>query len=106
MTPRTADGTVTGALARAGIPAARIAGLTPLPGGTYNTLHTVELTDGARLVLKVPPPPAVPKLRYERELLRGEALVYESASAAGVPAPRVVHAEYDDGSADAAPFLL
>jgi aminoglycoside phosphotransferase (APT) family kinase protein len=106
MAPSTADDMVTGALARAGIPAARIARHIPLTGGTYNTLLGVELTDGARLVLKVPPPPGVAKLRYERELLRGEALFYEGAAAAGVPAPRVVHAEYDDGSPDAAPFLL
>lgn len=106
MTPLTQGRTVIGTLERAGFPAARIARHTPLQGGTYNALHSVELTDGARLVLKVPPPPEVPKLRYERELLRGEAQFYESAAAVGVPAPRVVHAEYDDGSADAAPFLL
>ncbi|MEU6850247.1 phosphotransferase [Actinacidiphila alni] len=99
-------------LARAGIPAARIARSAPLTGGTYNTLHSVELTDGARLVLKVPPPAGVPGLRYEHGLLRGEALFHESAAAAGVPAPRVLHAAHDepDGPGgtdpDAGPFLL
>ncbi|MFJ4408776.1 phosphotransferase family protein [Streptomyces sp. NPDC088910] len=106
MAPLTRDDTVTGALERAGIPAAGIAGHAPLQGGTYNAMHRVELTDGAVLVLKVPPPSRVPKLGYERELLRGEARFYEGAATAGVPAPRVVHAEYDDGSEQAAPFLL
>jgi aminoglycoside phosphotransferase (APT) family kinase protein len=109
MTGQARDDTVGGLLGRAGIPAGRIARHSPLPGGTYNTLHTVELSDGARLVLKVPPPGSTPKLRYERELLRGEALFYESAQAAGVPAPRVVHAEYGDGDGgaeSATPFLL
>jgi aminoglycoside phosphotransferase (APT) family kinase protein len=89
----TADERVVGLMGRAGVPAGRIAGSTPLTGGTYNDLHTVDLTDGTRLVLKVPPPPHLPRLRYEAELLHGEALFYESAAAAGVPAPRLVHAE-------------
>lgn len=104
MTGATAEpaaaGPVTGLLARAGIPAGRIAGHAPLTGGTYNSLYGVELTDGARLVLKVPPPARVPGLGYERQLLRGEALFYRSAGAAGVPAPRVVHADHGDERPD------
>jgi len=92
-------------MARAGVPGARIAAHEPLAGGSYNTLHRVELTDGTRLVLKVPPSPRTPRLRYEAELLRGEALFYESAAAVGVPAPRVVHTEPDETAARA-PFLL
>jgi aminoglycoside phosphotransferase (APT) family kinase protein len=81
---------------RAGVPADRIASSTPLTGGTYNAMHTVDLTDGTRLVLKVPPPPDLPRLRYEAELLCGEALFYDHAAAAGVPAPQVVRAEPDE----------
>jgi aminoglycoside phosphotransferase (APT) family kinase protein len=91
-------------MGRAGVPAVRIADSTPLTGGTYNALHTVGLTDGARLVLKVPPPPHLPRLRYEAELLRGEALFYDCAAAAGVPAPQVVRAEPDERAEQ--PYLL
>jgi aminoglycoside phosphotransferase (APT) family kinase protein len=102
--------TLTGAavdelLARAGIGAARVAERTAMTGGSYNALHSVALTDGTRLVLKVPPPAGSARLRYEAELLCGEALFYESAAAVGVPAPRVVHAEWAE-DAGAAPFLL
>ncbi|WP_327292290.1 phosphotransferase family protein [Streptomyces sp. NBC_01198] len=100
-----ADATVDELLARAGIETARVAERTAMAGGSYNALHGVTLTDGSRLVLKVPPPPGTARLRYEAELLCGEALFYESAAAAGVPAPRVVHAEWAE-DAGAAPFLL
>lgn len=99
------DGVVDGLLARAGIGAARVAVRAAMAGGTYNALHSVGLTDGSRLVLKVPPPAGSPRLRYEAELLCGEALFYESAAAVGVPAPRVVHAEWAE-DAGAEPFLL
>ncbi|WP_333770894.1 phosphotransferase family protein [Streptomyces sp. IBSBF 2435] len=99
------DETVDGLLARAGVGASRVAGRTALSGGSYNALHSVALTDGTRLVLKVPPPSGTPRLRYEAELLCGEALFYESAAAVGVPAPRMVHTEWAE-DAGAAPFLL
>ncbi|WUH94910.1 aminoglycoside phosphotransferase family protein [Streptomyces sp. NBC_00433] len=97
---------VDGLLARAGIARARVASRTAMAGGSYNALHEVGLTDGTRLVLKVPPPAGTPRLRYEAELLCGEALFYESAAAAGVPAPRVVHARWSEDAPGAAPFLL
>ena len=100
-----ADEELLAVLDRAGVPAARIAAAAPLTGGTYNALHGVDLTDGARLVLKVPPPAHRPRLRYEAELLHGEALFYASAASAGVPAPRVVRAEPDE-RADRPPYLL
>lgn len=94
-------------LARAGIPAERITGHEPLAGGSYNALYGVDLTDGTRLVLKVPPSPGTPKLAYEHELLRGEAVFHQAAAAAGVPVPRVVHAEHGGaGDPAATPFLL
>ncbi|SHL43596.1 phosphotransferase family protein [Actinacidiphila paucisporea] len=96
---------VDGLLARAGTAAERVASRTAMTGGSYNALYEVGLTDGTRLVLKVPPPAGSPRLRYEAELLCGEALFYESAATVGVPAPRVVHAEWSE-DAGAAPFLL
>ncbi|MFG1806755.1 phosphotransferase family protein [Streptomyces sp. NPDC049040] len=99
------DETVDGLLARAGIGPGQVVSRAVLTGGTYNALHRVDLADGTELVLKVPPPAGNPRLRYEAELLHGEALFHRSAGDAGVPAPRVVHAEWSE-SAEAAPFLL
>jgi aminoglycoside phosphotransferase (APT) family kinase protein len=98
-------GRVAESLSRAGVPADRITGWAPLAGGTYNNLYGVELLDGVRLVLKVPPSPDLPRLTYERELLRGEAQFYASAAVAGVPAPRVLHSEPDEAR-PGSPFLL
>jgi aminoglycoside phosphotransferase (APT) family kinase protein len=99
------DEAVDGLLARAGVGAARVAARDRLAGGSYNALYGIGLADGGRLVLKVPPPAGTPRMRYEAELLCGEALFYESAAAAGVPAPRVLHAEWAE-DADGPPFLL
>ncbi|BBB01590.1 putative phosphotransferase [Actinacidiphila reveromycinica] len=96
---------VAAAMARAGVPGDRIAAVTPLAGGTYNALHAVDLTDGTRWVLKVPPPAHLPRLRYEAGLLHGEECFYRGAAAADVPAPRVVRAEPDEGAART-PYLL
>ncbi len=100
-----ADAQIAAVMERAGVPAGRIAAALPLTGGTYNALHTVELTDGSRLVLKVPPPAHLPRMRYEAGLLHGEALFYASAAPAGVPAPRVVRAEPEE-TPDRPPYLL
>jgi aminoglycoside phosphotransferase (APT) family kinase protein len=96
---------VAAVMARAGVPAERIAGATALTGGTYNALHAVDLTDGTRLVLKVPPPAHLPRLRYEAGLLHGEERFFTCAEAARVPAPRVVRAEPDEGAGQP-PYLL
>lgn len=77
-------------LEEAGLPPDRLAHLRPLTGGTYNTVEELVLTDGSRLVLKVPPPETVPGLRHERQLLIAEAEFYRGAAEADVPAPRVV----------------
>jgi aminoglycoside phosphotransferase (APT) family kinase protein len=93
-------------LARAGVDPGRVGARERLAGGSYNALYGVDLADGGgRLVLKVPPPAGTPRMRYEAELLCGEALFYEHAAAAGVPAPRVVHAEWAEDAAEP-PFLL
>ena len=48
------------ALAAAGVPPEGLAERLPLGGGTYNTVEELRLTDGTRLVLKVPPPSSTP----------------------------------------------
>lgn len=105
-----ADDRAVAFLARAAEAGAQGAGravrrVTALTGGTYNALYAVELDGGERLVLKVPPPADRPRLGYEAELLCGEELFYRSAAGAGVPAPRVVHAEPAEG-AGRDPYLL
>ncbi|MFF4148117.1 phosphotransferase family protein [Streptomyces sp. NPDC001698] len=77
-------------LRAAGVPPGRLARLHALGGGTYNTVEELCLADGTRYVLKVPSAPTAPGLRYERDLLVGEAEFCSGAGRAGVPAPRVV----------------
>ncbi|UCM88741.1 phosphotransferase family protein [Streptomyces marincola] len=82
-------------LGTAGIPAAEVTACAPMAGGTYNTLLRLRLRDGARLVLKLPPPRHAPALTHERDLLRGEAAFFRAAAEAGVPVPEVVAADRD-----------
>ncbi|MEU3888814.1 aminoglycoside phosphotransferase family protein [Streptomyces sp. NPDC029041] len=77
-------------LRAAGLDPGRLARLTPLTGGTYNTVEELRLTDGSRYVLKVPPPAVVPGLRHERGLLVSEAEFYRSAARVEVTAPQLV----------------
>lgn len=78
-------------LSAAGLPAPPGRAYEELPGGTYNTLYRVT---PERLLLKVPPDPATPAMTYETGLLHGEAVFYRlAAKEAGVPVPKVVHAD-------------
>ncbi|WP_052848605.1 phosphotransferase family protein [Streptomyces avicenniae] len=80
-------------LAAAGLSPGDVAAHEPLTGGTYNGVHRVLLTDGTRLVLKIPPGPGTPAMTYERGLLTGEAVFFhETAAHAAAPVPRVVTA--------------
>ncbi|WP_078901711.1 phosphotransferase family protein [Actinacidiphila yeochonensis] len=95
---RVPGGRVGPLLARASVPVDDVTGCTPLTGGSYNSLYAVDLAGGDRLVLKVPPPSDRPRLRYEAELLHGEAVFAERAAEVGVPAPRLLRAEPEEGS--------
>jgi fructosamine-3-kinase len=70
---------LTAALAAAGVDWDLVTGSRLLTGGTFNTVHQVSLTDGTRLVVKIPPGPETPLLRYERGILGTEALYYRLA---------------------------
>ncbi|MFH8449336.1 phosphotransferase family protein [Streptomyces fungicidicus] len=89
-------------LAEAGLPSGALAGVRPLSGGTYNTVEELLLADGSRYVLKIPPAPTAPGLRYERNLLAAEAAFCAGAAEARVPAPRAVYL----GGDPRAPHLL
>ena len=67
------------ALAGAGVSWDRVAGSRLLTGGTFNAVHLVSLADGIRLVVKIPPGPETPLLRYEQGILGTEALYYQLA---------------------------
>lgn len=67
-----------------------------LRDGFANAVWLLTLDDGRQVVLKVAPPPDLDLLRYERALLRTEALVYHLAAPAGVPLPRLLHSGFDD----------
>ena len=86
-------------LSRAGIDWDQVADAALLDGGTFNSVYRVALTDGGKLILKAAPPPEMPVLRHEHELLRSEALLY--ALAAGRQIGGVPAVVYDGGE-----FLL
>ncbi|GAA5191557.1 aminoglycoside phosphotransferase family protein [Rugosimonospora acidiphila] len=64
-----------------------------LPDGCYNAAYRLRLDSGARLVLKVAPPPRFELLTHEVDLMRTEVHFYERAAAAGVPVPAVAYAD-------------
>ncbi|MEV1007985.1 hypothetical protein [Streptomyces sp. NPDC049881] len=53
----------------------------PMSGGTYDGVHRVVLTDGTRLVRKLPPSPDTPAMTYESGLLTGEAAFFRATAA-------------------------
>ncbi|GHJ07841.1 hypothetical protein TPA0907_22080 [Micromonospora humidisoli] len=74
-------------------PAVRVTGCGPLSGGGFAAVWWVRLDDGRAVVLKVGPPPSVPLLRYERDLIAAEAryLRLVAAHAPAVPVPPLLH---------------
>jgi aminoglycoside phosphotransferase (APT) family kinase protein len=94
-----ADARLTAALAGAGVSWEQVAELRGLTGGTFNAVYLVSLADGTRLVVKIPPGPAVPLLRYERGILGTEALYYRLADRCdGVAVPAVMAADASGAS--------
>jgi aminoglycoside phosphotransferase (APT) family kinase protein len=78
-------------LAKAGVDWEQVADHHALAGGTFNDVYLVQLTDGTRLVVKIPPGPAIRLLRHEHGLLGTEALYYRLAGRCdGVAVPAVV----------------
>lgn len=69
-----------------------------LAGGTFNAVYLVALADGSKLVVKIPPGPQTPVLRYEQGILGTEALYYRLARQRdGVTVPAVVAADTSGG---------
>jgi prepilin-type processing-associated H-X9-DG protein len=66
-----------------------------LTDGMFNTAYRLTAADGREAVLKVAPPPGVPLLTYERDLMRTEALAFELMAAHGLPVPEVLLHEDD-----------
>ncbi|MEV4249274.1 phosphotransferase [Streptosporangium canum] len=69
---------------------------TELTDGFANAVWRLTLEDGREVVLKLSPPPELEQLRYERNLLRTEAMVYRLAGPVGVPGPELLCAGFDD----------
>ena len=77
------------ALAGAGVDWDLVADSHLLAGGTFNAVHLVSLADGTRLVVKIPPGPETPLLRYEQGILGTEALTTSwPGSVVRSPCPR------------------
>ncbi|MEU0082356.1 phosphotransferase [Micromonospora tulbaghiae] len=72
---------------------AEVADCGPLTGGGFAAVWWVRLTGGGDVVLKVGPPPHVPLLRYERDMIGAEAFYLRLVAdrAPGVPAPALLH---------------
>jgi aminoglycoside phosphotransferase (APT) family kinase protein len=82
---------LTAALAGAGVSWDQVASSRAFAGGTFNTVHLVRLVDGTTVVVKIPPDPAGPVLRYEHGILGTEALYYQLAGQCqGVTVPAVI----------------
>lgn len=91
MMPEPGMAQLTEALAAAGMSWDRVVGCRSLTGGTYNAVYLVGLGDGTTVVVKIPPDPAGPALRYERGILGTEALYYQLAGQClGVTVPAVI----------------
>lgn len=91
---------LTAALAGAGVSGDQVADCRGLEGGTFNAVYLVSLADGTRLVVKIPPGPDTPVLRYEQGILGTEALYYRLAGQCRevtVPAVVAVDATGADG---------
>ena len=87
------------ALAGAGVGWDMVAGSRLLTGGTFNAVYLVSLADGTRLVVKIPPGPETPLLRYEQGILATEALYYQLAGQwSGVTVPSVVAVDGTDAA--------
>jgi Ser/Thr protein kinase RdoA (MazF antagonist) len=65
--------------------------------GYFNAAHAVRLGDGREVVLKVAPPPGLKLLTYEVDLMHTEIEFFRRADGAGVPLPRMWHADPDGG---------
>jgi aminoglycoside phosphotransferase (APT) family kinase protein len=61
-----------------------------LTEGMFNTAYRLTAADGRETVLKVAPPPDVPLLTHERDIMRTEALVFGLMAAHGLPVPEVL----------------
>lgn len=90
---------LTAALAGAGVSWDQVADCRSLAGGTFNTVYLVELADGTGLVIKIPPGPDTPVLRYERGILETEALYYRLAGQCrDVTVPAVIAVDAADAT--------
>jgi aminoglycoside phosphotransferase (APT) family kinase protein len=89
LTKRRLSGADLDALVRRalGVPLAEHVELTE---GMFNTAYRLTAADGRVTVLKVAPPPDVPLLTHERDLMRTEALAFELMTARGLPVPEVL----------------
>ncbi|MBE1876732.1 phosphotransferase family protein [Myceligenerans pegani] len=99
------DAAMARVLAAAGIDPRSMAAFEELGAATYNTAYRIRLDDGTGLVLKVAPDPTAPGLSHERDLMRTEAMFYDTASGA-LPVPRVVRVDFSRDAADSDWLLM
>ncbi|WP_155375350.1 phosphotransferase family protein [Catellatospora vulcania] len=74
-----------------------VAGHEEFTDGYFNAAHAVRLEDGREVVLKVAPDKGLTMLTYEVDLMHTEIEFFERAAAAGVPLPKMWHADAEGG---------
>jgi aminoglycoside phosphotransferase (APT) family kinase protein len=65
--------------------------------GFFNAAHALALADGRHVVVKVAPDKGLKLLSYEVDLMATEIECFERGLAAGVPMPRLWHADPEGG---------
>ena len=69
----------------------RLTGFSELTEGFYNAAYRLETDQGLVCVLKIAPPPSVPVLRYEKDILRAEVEALRLVKAqTSMPVPEVL----------------
>lgn len=74
-----------------------VAGHEEFTDGFFNAAHAVRLADGREVVLKVAPDAGLTMLTYEVDLMHTEIEFFRRAAGAGVPLPRMWHADPERG---------
>ncbi|SDD14588.1 phosphotransferase family protein [Glycomyces harbinensis] len=65
--------------------------------GFFNAAHALQIADGPHVVVKVAPDKDLKLLRYEVDLMATEIECFERGLAAGVPMPKLHHADPEGG---------
>lgn len=96
LSKRSVDGpTLASLIGTAFGPQTGIAAAAEINEGFFNAAFRLALTDGREVILKASPPPQVPVLTYERDIMRGEAEFFRAAASSAAVVPEVLCANFE-----------